>query len=993
MKLKVMLCVVIALCAFGDAAIASVVGQITGRITDAETRQPVVGASVAVKGTAMGDVADDDGVYTILNVPVGTYTLVITAVGYATVEIENVQVSADLASYHDMEMQQQAADIGEVIRVTAVAPLVTKDKTTTVNVIKRDELLALPTRGFEQVVGIQNSVVRMNSGNFGQRQRGQRDAKANSQELNLRGGRPSEVAYYVDGFSQQDPLTGLSTANINNNAIKEISVVSGAFSAEYGHVASGIVNVITNSGTPTYHGNAEILTDQVLADNWDNNYYSADFSGPIPGTERGFFFVSGERRFLRDRSPSTKTEEMFNTFGKHYGLDTLYEENPKRLPGNSLSGWSWQGKVDYDLSPNVKLSLSGNGSIDNWREYRQEWLLNPDHGPRYEDKNMGLNAKISHMLNKNTFYNLSASYFTTERIRGDNQVFDDYAAYERFYVWPNGAVDTIPNPEYDDYNLFWTPAPFPLIQERDTLWYNNYQDTIIDGTDTTYLNPLDTITTVADTVSVDREAYYVAYLHQKSSYIGFKGDMTSQLNQFHTIKTGFDFQYHTLRYFRHLDATKGYNPDGNELLNRYGFDVNDNEDDPSGDFNNTKQPYNLGLFIQDRMDWRGLVVQAGLRFDYFNYNTKRLKNPADPFGAATPDVLDDADLEDAKNFYRFSPRLGVSFPVSPTTQMHINYGKFFQRPDLNNLYVGYDFLQDRVTAGSYFPFPSPNLEPEKTTQYEVGVTQALGDNVVFDIIAYYKDVEDLTQIQHQEAKPREYDFFGNVDYGTIKGFDVSMQMRRSRGIRLDLKYSLSYATGTGSYPQSTYSLYWFGGDPPKTTNPLDYDQRHNFTGILDWRTAKGQGPRLGEVFPLENTSLNVIAFAGSGSPFTPQLTYDEVTEAAVRPLPEGPINSASKPWTFSIDVKLERAFAFGNYRIIPYVWVKNLLDRDNIIGVYESTGEPGYSGYLDTPEAQDAVEQSKAEGEDYEERFLLKEYNPTNWSNPRQIMFGVRMSF
>jgi outer membrane receptor protein involved in Fe transport len=668
---------------------------------------------------------------------------------------------------------------------------------------------------------------------------------------------------------------------------------------------------------------------------------------------------------------------MHNVWGKPFGLDTLYADNPQRLPNNSLSGWSYQGKIDYDFNPNVKLSLTGNGSVDNWREYRQEWALNSDHGPRYEDKNLGLNAKITHTLNANTFYNLSASYFKTSRLRGDGVVFDDYEAYERKYEWGDGEIDDVVNPEYDDFDMFWVPSEeITVISDPDTT---------IDGTDTLITR---------DTVVLDEASYYAGYLDRRASYIGFKGDLNSQVNDNHTIKTGFDFQYHTLRYFRNLDATKGFQE---TRVNRYGFDEVGNTADPDGFMNDTKHPINLGLYVQDRFEWKGMVVNAGLRFDYFDYRAKRVIDPVNPFKEEDLTKLDEADLENTEKFSRVSPRLGISFPVSPKTQMYINYGKFYQRPDLDKLYVGYDFWEARVTAGSYFPFASPNLEPEKTTQYEVGITQQLGDNVALTIGAYYKDVEDLTQIEtFIEVDPsiRSYSVFDNIDYGTIKGVDIALNMRRTRHLRLDLKYTLSYATGTGSYAQSAYVINWSNPkNPIKTTHPLDYDQRHNLTGVFDWQWGAKEGPKLGETFLLENTSLNVLMYALSGTPYTPTYPYDEATESAVRPDPRGPINSARKPWNFSIDLQFERAFTVGNFTLKPYVMVRNLLDWENEIGVYESTGEPDQTGFLNTEAGQTNVQNAIADGTDYIERYELKQHNATNYSIPRMVWFGLRVSF
>jgi len=983
MKLRIPLIALVFLCVGVSLGWGATTGKITGVITDAATGEPIVGVTVMVVGTNLGAQTDMDGRYTIINVPVDTYTLRISSVGYSTLEVSNVAVSVDLTTYQSHTLTEQATDIGETIRVVAERPLVMEDKTTSVNIVTRDQLLAMPTRGFEQVVGIQNSVVRMNS-NLDNRQRGARDPLATAPEINLRGGRPSEVAYYVDGFSQQDPLTGISTANINNNAIKEVSVTSGTFSPEYGHVASGIVQVTTNSGSKEYHGNLELVSDNVAGelgyDAFDQNYYSADLSGPIPGFQNAYFFVSGERRYLGDRQPSSQTKDIYTQFG----LDADFEE-PWQKPANDLSGWSYQGKLDYDITPTFKLGLSLNGSVDRWQRYIHTYL-NPDfmeqiwHSPRYEDKNLGMNAKITHTLSSNTFYNFSVSYFKTSRLRGDGIVFDEHADYNRGFS----------NPEWDSYTLF---------RQGNSSW-------AADTSDTDDIEPGD----AEDVLLSYTPSYYAGYEDRRSSYIGLKGDVTHQLNAANTLKAGFDFQRHTLRRYLDLNATNitGFSSTN---INFYGFDSLGNEADPSGYENNTKHPINLGLYLNDRLEYRGLIVNLGVRFDFFDYKAKRLKNverPFDPDGTGTvsaDNTIDEEDLEDSKKYTRLSPRLGLSFPISDKTQMHVNYGVFYQRPDLQNLYLGYDFLEARVGAGSYYAFPSPNLEPETITQYEIGMTHQLGEVTAIDVTAYYKDVKDLTQIFHQAGVPYAYDFYSNEDYGTIKGVDFSLDMRRNRNISMSLKYSLSYATGTGSYAQSTYNIAWKEpGKTPKVTNPLDYDQRHSIIGMIDIRTTKGEGPKMGDYFLLENTGLNILAQLGSGLPYTPTLPYDAVAAGkSVQQEPTGGINTAHMPWTFSIDLKLERTFNLGQMQLVPYLWIKNLLDHDNIIAVYEGTGEADVTGYLETEEGRTRSAETSTEGlaghynttqgQQFAYRYDLLQNNPTNYANPRMIMVGLRLSF
>lgn len=957
-------------CFVAVSVFGAVTGQISGTISDAKTGEPLVGVSVAIKGTTMGAKTGAEGKYVINNIPTGDYTLVFTSVGYERLELEKVHVTADLTTVASQQLTQQVTETGRVVTVTAQQPLVNPDATTTIQVIQQDQIRSLPIRGFEQAVTLQNSVVRMKLNNDSNvRLRGQRETTATGNELNLRGGRPSEVAYYVDGFSQQDPLTGISSTNISNNAIKEVSVQSGTFSAEYGHVASGIVNVVTNSGTDSYHGTAEVVSDNVFGDNYDENIYSVDFGGPVPGVNKAYFFVSGERRWQGDRSPSVKTEDVFKRFGvdnpdlwvnPDLAITTL-----NRLPANHLSGWSGQAKLDFELTSAIKLALTGTGSRDDWQEYRHNYLFNYWHSPRYLDKNYGINGKITHVINPETYYNISGTYFMTERIRGDGVVFDDLLAYRREFA----------NPEWDDLNLFRDPKGPIMASQVDT--------TVAQGSE-------------GDTVLYYAESYWNNFMHRKSSYVGFKGDFNRQIGFAHTVKAGFDFERHTLRYYENLDptSTQGFSTDN---INRYGFTVDAKESDSEDYRNDTKHPINLGLYIQDRIDAKGLIIDAGLRFDLFDYKALRIKdprNPLDPDSATGLNVLDRGDLENSKVFTRLSPRLGVSFPITNETQFHINYGQFYQRPDLVRLYVGYDFMAARITQpGSYYPFPSPNLEPEKTTQYEAGITRQLGDNTVFGITAYYKDVQDLTQIFHQTpANPQTYDYFANTDFGTIKGVDFELKVRRSHYVGFDLKYTLSYASGTGSYAQSNFNVAWQNPlQPPKVTSPLDYDQRHNILGIVDYRYAKGEGPKLGETYPLENLTANAVIQFFSGTPYTPMHMFDAATEAAVNPEPRGRVNSETIPWTLNIDLKVEREFQVGGFTLIPYVWVQNLLNNDNATAVYESSGKPDVTGWLETDEGALFAQNTTAENGSY--YYQLKEDNPRNFAGPRVIYLGLRMGF
>jgi len=972
----------IVLCCISTSVWSATTGRVTGVISDAQTNEPLLGVSVSLMGTTLGAVTDEEGFYAILNVPVGTYTLRMSSVGYNSVEVANVSVSADLATYQDQPLTTSTTELDEVIYVRAERPMVIPDKVASIQIVTTEELLALPVRGFEQVVGIQAGVVssiqQFRGGN-----RSNREAM-NTPELFIRGGRPIEVAYYVDGFSQQDPLTGISSGALSSNAIQEISIMSGGFPVEYGHVQSGIVNVVTKSGGDEYSGTVEAVTDQV----YDQNWYSMDFSGPVPFVDKLTFYGSVERRYMTDRAPSAVTADVL-------------PGSPDRLPGNWQDGWSQSGKLNYELTPSIKVQLSGNRSRDKWSQFSASRLFQPEHMIYYDDYNLGTNFKWTHTLDAKTFYNISGSYFVTERFRGDGLHRGNLWAYGRgsnpttdvastFRRWDNMEIDSLGN-------TIVTPTQYETI--------------VVDGVARQFV--------VAGT---DEGQTYDEYLRRKSSYIGFKGDITRELNNEHTIKAGAEFNRHTLRFYNHRFPTRvwrGYGGDETETpgqgfrdANRYGYDYLGNETDDDGrDWRNkTKHPTDFALYLQDRIEYEGMIITAGLRGDIFDYKGFRQRNPdlplnpdslglpGHPADDGNTTTLELSDLEESETFSRLSPRFGIAFPISDRSQLRVNYGQFFQRPRLQDLYVGFDYMEFQLLGSGYYTeWGNPNLEPPKTTAYEVGITKQLGDNVSFDVNAFYRATSDLIQTVDQPSMPNSFGTFRNQDYGTIKGLEFTWKMRRTRNIMFDIKYTLTYANGTGSFNTEQRNIAWVKGDPPKQSAPLDYDQRHKINAIFDIRFGGGQGPKLGETYILENFGLNVLLAAGSGLPYTPALVYNEAALTSLSPNPIDTRNTSNRPWTMSIDFKAEKTFKYDRFSISPYLWVKNLLDRDNVLNVWEGTGQPNTSGFLETSGGetliQDLEEPTDNSGLSYEEKYNIVQQNPTYYGAPRQILFGIRVSF
>lgn len=971
LKPRLALILLLALSLYG-LILAGTTGKISGVVTDKETGAPLPGVAVSIAGTTMGALTDVAGKYFILNVPAGIYDIRAEIIGYAPVELKGLNVSVDLTANADLQVSSKVLDIGQTQIVTAERPMIIRDQTSSLKLVSKDEVRQMPTRGYQDVVGLSAGVV----ANYKQpptlNLRGARE-NTNAPVLNVRGGRQGEVAYYVDGFSQQDPLTNLSTTSINNNAIEEISISTGGFNAEYGWVSSGAINVTTKEGTKKYSGSIEGITDGFMekTHRYDNNTVALNLDGPLPigqWKDKGSFFVSMERRRLGDRSPRANADGI--------------------LPHNDLSGWTWQGKLKYDINKKNTLRLGTLGSRDDWKEFRMDYYYDQVHAPHYLDENYSYYGKWTSNLSPKSFFEVGTTYYQTKRTRGDGMYWTDLTAYGRPGGLPPGG-----NPLYDGTNLFFQSDSTRLV------WRHNQAtgDSILvdDG--------------------VDYGHVFDDYLKRSSSYFGGDFALTSQINKSNLVQFGLNFETHRLRYYNHLTPTKIDTTihDPAEFLsvsyqdaNTYGYDLTGQHEVNNGS-DGVKKPYTFAVYLQDKVEWQGLVINAGIRYDYLNVNTLRLRdefrpmdpdgygllpNPTDTAKQRLTQVLDPSDFEKAKAEQKLSPRLGIGFPVSDKTVFHINYGKFFQRPELQYLYVGTPWLQHMLRDSPYYqPAGNPNLKPEETTAYEVGLAHQLGDFTSFNLTAYYKDVRNLTEVLSVPSSPNSFWMYRNQDFGTIKGLDFRLNMRRNRSISGELDYSLSFASGTGSYATTQSNIAWTLTERPIRISPLEFDQRHKITAILDVRAEHQQGPKIGSAFPLENAGVNFLLTAGSGLPFTPVIqSFNPIDMRALSPNPAGQVNSRNMPWTFRLDLKANKTIYIGKLGCDAYLWVINVLNTKNVINVYETSGEPNNTGWLTTPAGQEFLATNGSSGL---ERYNLKQRNPMNYDTPRQVRFGLRVSF
>jgi len=217
----------------------------------------------------------------------------------------------------------------------------------------------------------------------------------------------------------------------------------------------------------------------------------------------------------------------------------------------------------------------------------------------------------------------------------------------------------------------------------------------------------------------------------------------------------------------------------------------------------------------------------------------------------------------------------------------------------------------------------------------------------------------------------------NGDFGIVKGMSFNYNMRRVRGLMANISYTLSFAEGTGSDPASNFNIAWIGDTYPTVINPLDFDQRHTGSVMLDYRLGDDGGL-------FANTGVNLLYQFGSGTAYTPAQTYSVVHDRAWL-TPTGTINSAYKPWTSTLDMKIDRKIDIAGYSANLFLYVLNVLNTVNVDEVYPGSGEAGTDGWLSTPNGKDWIAQN-SNGEAY---YNAKISDPRRWDAPRMVRFGI----
>ena len=342
-----------------------------------------------------------------------------------------------------------------------------------------------------------------------------------------------------------------------------------------------------------------------------------------------------------------------------------------------------------------------------------------------------------------------------------------------------------------------------------------------------------------------------------------------------------------------------------------------------------------------------------------------------------------------------SPRISFQFPISDEAEFFAHYDIMVQRPDpgLNRMNpITYLQLENGDNGNL---LANPDLRPQRTTDYEIGFRQKLSDNSALKISAFYREMRDMMQsFSFTEAYPVTYIAFGNLDFGTVKGYTMQYDLRRTGNVRLNANYTLQFADGTGSSSTSGANIARSGQPNLRYILPLTFDSRHQVVMNMDYRyggSSAYNGPVWFGKRVLENAGLNLVLNANSGTPYTRRSLAFGLTDG-VTPI-TGNINGSRLPWSFRIDATANKMWnfnggPFSNFEI--YLQLLNVLNTQNTLGVYSYTGSPSDDGYLSSPQGQNAI-QFQTNAQSFADLYNISLANPGLFSLPRRIRLGLRV--
>ncbi len=877
---------------------AQITGKIAGVVKDRATGEPLVGANISILDTRLGSTTDIEGTFVILNIPAGKYDVQATLVGHTKVLERGVIVNAGRTTDLQFALTASAIEQAEIV-IQSVRPDVEREKTSTSVIFRSDEVSNLAgMRDVNDVIGLAADIT---DGHF-------------------RGGRANEEYYTLQGMGIVNPLDATAAFRPILSAVEEVEVITSGFGAQYGNAQSGIVNITMKEGK---------------ADRWRVKFDSRvrlpglKYFGPSVYDEEANPYLKKLRTsnldFWMHGDSTTGYAPIIGWTSTDYGTDTAVAVQVaqtiwKLATDSKKNSKYWRKQIDYSvegtmggpLDDGLTMFLAGRSEITN--------AIIPTEDPNSQQQVMG---NLVFDLGAGAALRLSAGF--------QYQFTNVLGTGTGFYQW---VWDPILGISYQRNTNIQLGSRFTKMISPETFYeikLNALQTKNQLGTSPWYTQITDAVRNMeTGTAIITRTMNFMYYNPWVGKTFFYLANNMSDFTNNRTLTVSLDGSFTS-------QVTRSHLINGGIQATYYGLNVNEIDNIASkGSITQREysaQPFELGLYAQDKMEFEGMIANVGLRWDLWSSNNEYYVDQFDPFlerdANGNPTWYYDAQnapTAKTKPIGRLQPRIGVSFPVSVSTVFHLNYGSFMQRPSFQYVIGATSKFPPPPTSPTVYSLGNPRLHPQVTNSYDVGVMQGLGEGITLDVSGYYKDVKDQIEqaVFTNLSTGTSYFSYFNRDYADIRGFRISLAKRRGE-FTGSINYQFSVATGKSANASNapiaiTKDLKGIVSTDIVTKVPikdvlLNFDRMHNLIINLGYVSGEEFGPEILGVYPFEKLIFSVNSFVRSGRPYTPSSNSNDV-------------NSLRTPMEYNTNIRLSKNVGnfFGTAATF-YVEVFNLFNN------------------------------------------------------------------
>ena len=934
-------------------------GIIKGTVIDGESGEPLPYTNIFVAGTNIGTMAFTDGYFIIRGLPPGSYTVRASYISYR-VESESVTIGAGEVAHIEFRLMVQAIMM-DPFDIEAERRLIEVERTGSSHYISSRQMDAMP---LDQVIHMVEHMP---------------GVTLYDNEVHIRGGRADDTQFIIDGMTMNDPLAGGGYGyQIDPSLINEIEVMTGGFSAEYGQAVSGVVNVSTKEGTDIFSGKASLRRDYLIQPvpkddviGWrDLTVFSEPqnvdivrlaLSGPDPITgllEAVGLRIPGKRYLLVSGAMDIR-DGYLPIYSRQEPLQSpIYTDSfwapRERNEWNGLLKWTWHATSRH------KLNITASRQVG----ISQGFHLPGEGYPRpfMEGNPDSLNG-LDKYLTFTTENILTQLYY--RQILSENNWFEVTFGrnFTRLHANLNGEDGNVADElnRFEGYELF-NPDGLPPRADGQAFgsadrWHDHY---------------------------ADNYTFRTAYSF-----------MTDTRNHF---KTGLEMSFTEMQLID-LQSQLQNPPPGKLGITEDIFQAH---------------PVIGSAYLQDTIHYRGLIVNVGLRGDFWapGREVELVMNNSEDYLFILPDMVEEFNANTFDAFgrrwkARLSPRLGFSFPVTNKDKFFFNYGHFSQWPRF--AYV-YPQLQAQ-TATKIQLLGNPNLDPKITIEYETGLQHEFSGLWSAGVTFFYRDIYGYAKSVRLEAvdigadETPDPDDTGTVTINPVRyfngdsarslGIELSLIKRTTRWLSGSANLELQHSTGTNSRADEAYlqAIYDEAYTPTAsigglTRTPLLWDKPWAVSVNLDFSVFESDRPRLLGIRLPPNWSLNILARAEAGQRYTPR------TWLGGGAFIYSDFNSDTGPYRSSINLRFNKYWRFGrNGKLTFSLEARNLLNHVNYrrINPWTGTGyqvgdyNPSWSQrWGDGPE-----ELASTDSADYAKGVV----DPSYIENPRLLMWGLEYSW